>query len=142
MKRYDVLIIDDGTIEGRINMLSVRHILELLNSLPLEYALKMHPNIDKRNNLYGDLFQNSVEFSRYIPIEFFFQFIKKCVIASMSVSLIIASKFENLKSISILECIKWYNQKYKDEIKFWLKTESNNKVLFPNNLNELKEVLI
>ena len=139
---YDALIIDPGTIEGRASASSIHFVMEELDRLPLCYALKVHPGMVKRGSLYGGLFENAAELPGYIPVELFFQFVKKFIISVLTQSLIIASKFDNLTAVSLLELVEWVNQSYKNEIKKWLLDESDNRILFPRSIFELKAVLM
>ena len=71
-----------------------------------------------------------------------FNSIKKNVISVFSTALITASKFDHLKAISMMELVDWYHKPYKIEFKNHLIEESKNKIIFPKNFEELKELLL
>ena len=146
-KKYENLIIGDGPGIGDIVKYdSIKKVYKNLLGSPLEFAFKRHPNPVKAkyeiHMLHKDLFKNCETFPDYIPVELFFNNIKKNVISILSVSLIIASRLKHLKAISLLELVEWYHQSYKDEVKKGLMKASKNKILFPTSFEELKAIIL
>lgn len=146
-KEYENLIISDGP--GIINILkydSIKNVYKNLVDLPIEFAFKKHPDPIKAKYpievLYEELFKNYEQIPDYVPVELFFNNIKKNVVAIMSTSLITASQLEHLKAISLLELVEWYHQSYKNEAKDFLTKASRNRIIFVNDFEELKEILL
>lgn len=144
-KEYDNLISDDGACYDIVTYDSVKKIYQKLLGLPIEFAFKRHPNSKIRNG--EDVFSESFfkkydEIPIFIPIELLCNNIRKNVISIFSLSLIGASKIPHLKAISLLELVEWYNESYKKEFKNYLKRATNNRILFPNNFEELKKILL
>lgn len=145
-KSYDNLIIDQGPITGIVTFDSIRKLYKNLFELPIGFAFKKHPSpttkMDQSEMSFYKLFKQCEELPSYIPVEIFCNNIKKNVISLFSASLITASQLEHLKAISLLELVDWNHDYYKKEFKDHLMTQSKNKILFPKNFEELKEILL
>lgn len=146
-KEYDNLIVDDGlAVINSIRYTSVNKIYKDIFKLPIEFAFKKHPKpMLEENKAYQNfykIFSNCKEIPRYMPVELFYNNIHKNVISIFSAALIGTSQFEHIKAISLIELVEWHNESYKKEWKEYFKKESNNKILFPNSLEELKKLLI
>jgi len=145
---YENFIIDDGLLTGYVNFDSMKKLYKDLFELPLKFAFKKHPNLmykKTHSELYLSFykeFKNCKEIPAYVPAELLFNNIKKNVISIFSTALITASRLQHLKTISLLELVEWYDKSYKKEWKERLIATSNNKILFPNNFEELKEILL
>lgn len=139
----DNLIISDGNISGRVTEASLLKMYKSLLKLPYKFAVKYHPHVLKRQKLarYEELFISCGEFPDYIPVELLFNNIRRSVIAIYSAALIAASQLGHLKAISLLELVEWNNPTYKREIKNWLIKESNDRIIFVNNFEELSKLL-
>ena len=148
-KSYDNLIVDSGIVDEIIVADSEKKLYNNLFELPLEFAIKKCPQSKKytaeremADQAYYALFKKCEELPRHIPVEFFFNNIKRNVISMFSTSLITASKFDHLNAISLLELVDWYHKSYKKEFKDHLIEESKNKIIFPTSFEELKEILL
>jgi len=144
-KKFDNLIISQGTLNNIIKSDSLKNIYKNILNLPVEFAFKKHP-VQKSNKIsdlsFHNIFEKCHDIPEYIPVEMIFNNIKKDVISVYSISLINASKFKHLKSISLLELVDWGNKSFKKEIKNYLITESNNNILFPKNIKELEKIIL
>jgi len=75
-----------------------------------------------------------------LPSELLLKNINKSVISISSATLVNASGYENLKSVSLLELVSWRDQNRKiGEKKFLLKNGKN--ILFPKNYDDLINIL-
>ena len=76
-----------------------------------------------------------------MPSELLFNNINKSVISISSATLVNASGYKNLKSVSLLELVSWRDQNRKiGEKNFLLKNGKN--ILFPKNYDELIQLLL
>jgi len=145
-KEIDNLIVDQGPNKNLIELNSVKKLYEEIFNLSIDFALKKHPfPIEEKNNdtiSYYNTFEDCEELPEYVPSELFYNNTRQNVISLFSASLITASQFDHLKAISLLELIDWRHKSYKKEFKKHLAEESNNKILFPASLEELKEILL
>jgi len=148
-KEYDNVIIDDlAPLENITKFDSTKKLYEKLFNLPIDFAFKKHPiptPIMPENQLsksYYKIFKHLEEIPRYIPAELLCNNIKRSVISIHSVTLITASQLPHLKAISLLELVDWYHESYKKEFKNYFIKNSENKIIFPNSFEELKEILL
>lgn len=145
-KNYDNLIVGQGLMKGIIKFDSMKELYGNILNMPFEFAFKKHPKplgrIKKSEEEFYTLFKKCGEISRYIPVELTFNNISKNVISIASVALIPASKMKHLKAISLLELVDWHNESYKSKFKDYLRNASNDRILFPNNFEELKKRLL
>jgi len=142
-KKIDNLIIDQGALENIIDLESLKKLYKNLFKLPVEFAFKKHPIRPKNssNSHFYNIFEKCYDVPEYIPVELFFNDIKKNVFSIYSTSLVAASQFDHLKAISLLELVNWDNNSFKEEVKCHLTKKSNNKIFFPNSFDELKEII-
>jgi len=144
-KEFDNLIIDDRPL-SMIKFESIKDLYTKLYDLPVDFAFKKHPytseNGDKTGLLYYDIFKKFEEVPQHIPAELFYNNIRKNVIAVFSTALITASNLKHLKAISLLDLVEWYHEPTKKYFKDLFIKESNNRMLFPSNFEELKEILL
>jgi hypothetical protein len=146
-KRVDNLIIDQGPIENIIKFDTLIDFYKKLFELPLEFAFKKHPDAvrvpsTKEDLIYYELFKNCKNLPTYMPVQLFGNNIKKNVVGVFSASLITLSQLQHLNTISILELVGWHHESFKKEWKEYLISASNNKIIFPESFNELKEILL
>jgi len=111
----------------------VETLLPILNSPSI--ALKNHPKLGKVEGL-----SNCRELPDYIPVEFFFKNVRKCIISFHSASLITASRFENIKVISLLKLVGVKNDFYNSIIDD-LDLKSKGKIIFPETIEEFQSYL-
>ena len=76
----------------------------------------------------------------YIPAEFLFKNITNNVLGIISASLITATYQKNIKSISMLNLIKWKNNKSKNLYKEFLLNQ-NKRIIFPEDIDSLYQLL-
>lgn len=115
------------------NKLKVKEVLSILNT-PTVYV-KMHPKLGRING-----FEKCQILPEYLPVELYFNKVRKCVISFHSASLITASKFSNLKVISLIGIVEHVNS-FTDQVKKDLIIKSNNQILFPESIEEFKRQL-
>ena len=142
---FECLIIGDADLNNIINLNSLEKLFKNILELSIDFAYKKHPaplgrsEIDKK---YYNIFKDCKELPEYEPVELFFSNDNGSVLSVYSGALITASKFSNLNTISLLELVKWKSEKNKNEVKKILMDASNNKILFPKNYEELKDLLL
>ena len=143
---YDNLIVDDGLSSNILKTDSLQKLYKNLFEMPIEFAFKKHPKpleqMEQVELSFYEPFKHCDELPMYIPVELFFNNIKKNVLSVFSASLIIASKLEHIKTISLLELVDWHHETYKKEWRSHLIEKSNNKILFPKSFEELEEILL
>jgi len=105
---------------------------EVLNILNIEQVhIKMHPKLNSTNTLL-----NCKKLPDFLPVEFYFKSVNNIVISFHSASLITASKFNHLKVISLFDIVGKKNE-FSKKVKNKLLEKSDNRILFPSNINEL-----
>jgi len=131
------LYIDDGVnfYEEHIDLLDNTELIKILNND--KFHFKGHPTTSS-SNFY---FTNCISIKSEIPVEFFLPNVTNIIVSVISVGLITASYFENIKTISLLELVKWKSESYKEKMKKYLQSESNGGILFPNTVDDLKRYL-
>jgi len=109
LNKYDILI-DGGMFlnDGVIKKESLKELAEFLLSQK-DFVVKNHPFFTNPLNY----FKLNDKYPAFIPIELLFGNIKKNFVSIYSLALKSASKFKNLKAISLLELVKWENEDYK-----------------------------
>jgi hypothetical protein len=147
-KEFDNLIVCEGAIESAIKFDSTKKLYKNLFELPIKFSFKKHPTSmvqeTQPDSMYHRFFKNCEEIPIQKPVELFFNNVRKNVISMYSASLITASKFKHLNAISLIELVDWYDAslKFKREIRDYLIKESDNKIFFPKDFDELKEILL
>ena len=135
----DNLLITEGLLgSNTVNHPSAKRMYRYLLSLPYKFVIKTHPN---QNYTDKGFFKKFEKYPNYIPSELLLGNVKKNMLSVFSATLIAASQLEDLKTISLLELVEWNNPSYKNEVKNWLIKESNNRIIFVKNLEELNDVL-
>lgn len=108
-------------------------VLSIINSKI--FSVKNHPKLGAHAGL-----ENCIVIPEFLPVEFFFKKVNRNVISIHSASLITASKFDHIKTISIIDIIKT-DDHFMEEVKQELVEKSDNKILFPKTMFELKSLL-
>jgi len=142
---FECLIIDDAFLDNIVDLNSLKKLLKNVLDLPVNFVYKKYPSSTDEKRIkknYYDIFKDCKELSEYLPIELFFNNNHGSVIAVCSSSLITASKFPNIKTISLLELVKWKNERNKEEWKKIFMDTSKGKILFPKSFEELKKILL
>lgn len=111
----------------------INELLPILNDPSI--SIKNHPKLGKIKEL-----NNCIELPDFLPVELFFQKVTNCIISIHSSSLITASKLNNAKTVSLLDIVKT-SDPFLDQAKNDLKLKSNNSILFPKNIAQLKPIL-
>ena len=145
-EKYDHLIIGEGGgVTDRIEYDSLKTVYQYLAALPLEIAVKKHPQHDdtptKINELYDEVFGDRTKLPIHIPVELAFSHISKSVIAVSSTHLAIATELDHLRVVSLLELLDWKSEENKIEVKQNLVKMSNSKIIFPETLEDLGELM-
>ena len=145
-EQYDHLIIYEGDGKGLDTQFSIssietlyRYLFSRINSFGIKRSPKVLQGL--KNQLNIDIKKDYNCLPAYIPSELLINNINKSVIAISSATLINASEYKNLKSVSLLELVSWRDQNRKiGEKNFLLKNGKN--ILFPKNYDELIQLLL
>jgi len=142
----NLIMLGDPTIVGEYNrdyikMKTVIDLYKKLLDLPVNFAIKKHPNVKNDLDFYN-IFKKCKELPRYMPAELFCNNIKKNMISTCSASLVTAAQCNHLKAISLADLVEWQTETRKKEIKKWLKKTSNNTIYFPQTFEELKKLIL
>jgi len=144
-ERYDHLIIyeGDGEVSKNLSISSLEDLYRYLFSRINSFGIKRSPKVLKglNNQLDIDIEKNYNCLPAYIPSELLLKNINKSVISISSATLINASRYKNLKLVSLLELVSWHDQNRKiGQKNFLLKNGKN--ILFPKNYDELIQLLL
>ena len=111
----------------------INEVLPVINQKHM--TLKNHPKLGPVKGL-----EKCKTLPTYLPVELFFQKVKGSVISFHSASLITASKFENVNSISILDIVRT-DDPFNDTMKSYLSENSNDKIRFISEIDEFKNII-
>lgn len=111
----------------------INKVLPLINQKHI--TLKNHPKLGAVKSL-----EKCKTIPDYLPVELFFQKVIGSVISFHSASLVTASKFENINTISILDMVRTKDP-FNDTMKSYLSEKSNDKIRFISEIDELKNIL-
>lgn len=101
-----------------------------------DISVKYHPNSNEK-----DIFSSKEKVPNFLPAELIFNNVSNSIIAMYSAALITASKFKNIKTISLLSLAEARNESFALEMKKYLIKESNNRIIFPETFEELEKYL-
>ena len=101
-----------------------------------DISVKYHPYMNEE-----DIFFSKEKVPSYLPAELIFNNVTNSVITVYSGALITASKFQNLKAISLLSLVKTTDNSFGIEMKKYLIENSNNRIIFPRTFEELEKYL-
>jgi len=140
------LLFEGGTLNKKLIFLdSVLELYQVLfHSLP-NFIIKNHPGSLNHNvaneSILSRLQMDGIDhYPSYIPAEFLFKNITNNVLGIISASLITATYQKNIKSISMLNLIKWKNNKSKNLYKEFLLNQ-NKRIIFPEDIDSLYQLL-
>ena len=137
----DTLFVDGGSSETSCYFKPnhLKNVIVLLRKYSKKIMIKEHPNF--KWDAY--VFKGFKKIPDFIPAELILSGINKNVISTLSTTLISSAKFEQLKTISLLDIIEWENNslKYKETIKQKLIKESDNNIIFVKTLAELEKLI-
>lgn len=107
-----------------------------------EVLYKRHPNPAFHTRNFDSIYGDYVEYPYYVPADFiFFNPDIELVIGGFSTTLALAAKHFNTRAISYLKLIPFQNEVFKDSIIETLRSESNDKIAFPDSWEELNSLL-
>lgn len=129
----NLFIAQTFTSDSLFKTIKISELLPILNNS--NFTVKMHPKLGEVKGL-----SNCNKIPDFLPVELFLKKIKNSVISFHSASLITASKFEHLKAISLIDIVKQEND-FNERVKQDLILKSDNKILFPRNIDELATLL-
>jgi hypothetical protein len=132
-KMENLFIAQTFTNQSLFDKKKIEIVLPILNSSNI--SVKNHPKLGAVKGL-----SKCLEMPDFIPVELFFQKVTGCIISFHSTSLITASKFETVKTISLMDIVKTEDV-FMVNIKKDLINKSNNRLLFPQTIHEFKEIL-
>ena len=118
---------------GVFNPEKTKEISSVLNSEKI--YLKEHPKLGPVKGL-----DKCIKLPDYLPVELFFQKVKGNVISFFSASLVTATKFDNIKVISLIDLIGTKDS-FLEKVKKDLVLKSKNKILFPQSISEVKKLI-
>ena len=110
-----------------------------INSFGIKRSAKILQGLNNQLNI--DIEKNYNCLPTYLPSELLLKNINKSVISISSSTLINASGYNNLKSVSLLELVSWRDQNRKIVSKEFLLKNGKN-ILFPKNYDELIQLLL
>lgn len=134
-KKYDTIIVLQGDLKGIIRDSSLFELYNEFSKIK-SIVIKEHPKHKIKKSDF-DL----PRLPDFYPVEMCYTNIKQNVVAVFSLSLIIASKMDDKKAISLLEIVEWDNKEYKKQMKELLISKSSNKIIFPKTIEELRNEL-
>ena len=132
---YNSILVLQGKLTGIIKPESLSKVFKSITNIE-SLVIKEHPK-HKSNEVLGSL----PTIPNYYPVEMCYGNIEANIISVYSLSLIIASQLKNKNAISLLEMVEWYNDDDKKEMKNMLIEKSNDKILFPTTIVELRKIL-
>lgn len=103
--------------------------------IKLGICVKLHPGLKEEEANY---FKQLIIPFNILPAEFIFNSIKYSIISVHSSALVTASKFNHLKSISLINLVVPNDKLFFEKVKDDLINKSSGKILFPNTFDELK----
>lgn len=134
--KVDNLWVSQGTMASIVTKKSLNRVFEFISS-NYNLGIKEHPKH------ISDLAINKSNIIKdYIPVEFYLTNVRNAVVSVYSLSLLSSQYFPGLKAISILELVEWCDLEYKNEMKKILIKKSNDSILFPKTIEELKTILL
>jgi hypothetical protein len=107
-----------------------------------QVLFKRHPNPEFYSKEFDSIYSPFSEYPYYIPADFIFLHPNiRFVIGGFSTTLATASKYDNIRSISYIKLVPFNNEDYRNQIIKFLKSESEDKIFFPDSWDELNLLL-
>ena len=107
-----------------------------------EVLFKRHPNPAFHTRDFAPIYRDYLEYPYYVPADFIFLDPNiRFVVGGHSTTLASAARYFNVKSISYLKLVPFHNEDFKAHIIELLKSESDNKIAFPDSWEELNSLL-
>jgi hypothetical protein len=113
-------------------------IYDILENRKDKIVIKKHQN---PFNGYGKL-DSLATIPNFIPTEFVLFHPWKIVIGIESYSLVMATRFDNKKVISLINMFCYENDEVQHNLYRTLKQESKDKIIFPESIGQLEEMLV
>jgi len=133
---YEIMLADHGKLSGEIKFDSYEAVCNEIFTNAKSLVIKEHPRL-KQDHLFKDI----KCFPDYIPGELLLGNITRIVLSIYSEVLIIASKTDHLKAVSLLELIDWEDEELKNSMKKKLITLSDNRIIFVQSTYDLIEMI-
>jgi len=128
-----------GFIEETEFIDKINNLMDILDDVvPGEYIIKPHPRLNK---LYGKMSETNEVIPSYIPLQLILGHVWKNVIGFDSGSLISASKNTDAKVISFMDAVKYTDEELRKMMRVHLVNESQNKIKFVGEIEELRQLL-
>jgi len=103
-----------------------------------EVIFKRHPNPAFHTRQFGAIYEGYSEYPYYVPADFMFLNTDiKFVVGGFSTTLAIASKRFGVRAVSYLKLVTLRDEAFKEQMVDILKTESDDKIAFPESWEEL-----
>jgi len=150
MKKLDVLkgkkiliAINDAVTSGFIEktefISKMDNLMDILDDIaPGEYIIKPHPRLNK---LYGKMSECNEIIPPYIPLEFILRHDWKKIIGIDSGSLVSSIKYTDAEVISLIDVVEYRDGELKKMLRDHLEKNSQNKIKFLKEIEELKQIL-
>ena len=118
-------------------------VFAMLERAGLDYALKVHPDIEEKPHLMGEvtLPPGVPQFPAFIPSEFLYRNVRRAVVGVSSATLVGAAKSGRLTAISLMDLAPWRDTNLRDSIRTYLVRESEDKILFVRSVDELRQAI-
>jgi len=137
-ENYDTMFVDDGQAGSMfISQDSLSKVYKLVLSRCSNLVVKEHPYFPLAKDLQGCCHT----YPRHVPAELLLANIRRNVISVSSTVLITAARLGRITAISLIDLLDWKNQVVRGKIRNLLDRESNNRILFPQTVEELIAVL-
>lgn len=111
----------------------IRELLPIINSEMI--SVKNHPKFGSIEGL-----ERCATIPEFLPVELFFQKVKKSIISIHSATLITASKFHGIDAISLIDIVRT-DDNFMEKMKADIIRKSNDKVLFPLTISQFRKQL-
>lgn len=137
-KRHKNLLILDGMYSepDNIDIDSLDYCYKWIRNQATDCVYKRHPIHRGDDCIFG----KQPVYPDYIPVQFLYGNIDENIIGFCSTSLITASYFKGINSISLIHLVKWKNKETKDRYYSFL-TEEDNEICFPKTYEELADLI-
>jgi len=124
-------------LERFIDAVDLKSFYDQLNEI--DFAVKLHPGASHDEG--EQLFRNKQQLPKHIPIELLSNSVNKNIMSVSSQALVLMSKYFHGNVISLIDMVQWKDLEYKRVQKELLLHNTEGKILFPQNINELKNIL-
>jgi len=128
-----------GFVEENEFINNINRLMEILNTIaPDKYTIKAHPRLNK---FYGKMSEVTDVIPSYIPLQLVLGHDWKMIIGFDSGSLISSAEQTNADVISLMDCLRYNDQYLKKKFRDNLVNNSQNRIKFLENIEELKDII-